>query len=126
MVLSMTKIADQFVSFASLQLVSAGTTSSGQPAWAPPQDWRRVLLVGGLLGSARRCRRTGLPAAPPPVPSAYPVSGLYAQTEATLRASLMALGLPIDGDKNALVQRLSAACGATRSERHLAACGNAI
>ena len=32
------------------------------------------------------------------------------QSEATLRASLMALGLPVDGDKATLARRLAAAC----------------
>ena len=73
-----------------------------------------------LIASVRRSSVAPLPVAPavalpavahPPVaPAVTPASGLYTQSEATLRASLKTLGLAIDGDKDALVHRLSVAC----------------
>ena len=117
MVLCMTKIPDQFVSQAGMQLINEGVVSSGQPAWLYLKN-----SVGSSLGVASLPVATAMPflpaARPNPVRPAPPLpapssssNGLHSQSEATLRASLMALGLPIDGDKNALVERLMRACG---------------
>ncbi len=117
MVLSMSKIPDQFVSQAGMQLVSEGNVTSGQQAWLYLKN-----SVGLSSGVASLPAATAMPAPPaprppPPAPpspaSSSSSGGLFSQSEATLRASLMALGLPIDGDKNALVERLMRACGPT-------------
>ena len=113
MVLSMVKIPDQVVPQAGMQLVSEGSVPSGQQAWLYLKN-----SVGSSSGSLPGATAMPAPPAARPAPLAPPSpapsssnGGLYSQSEATLRASLMALGLSIDGDKRALVERLMRACG---------------
>lgn len=94
MVVYSTKIPDQYVALSGLHLVSEGFMPSGQTAWLYLKKG-----VGSSSAVASHPVASAMPAAPPS-------TGLYAQSESTLRASLMALGLSTQGDKHALVDRI--------------------